>query len=263
MTTELVRYDAACRALAECRAVDEVKSWADKAAAMQAYGRMAKDKTLEIDAAEIRLRAERRLGELIAAQKATVGLNTGTAGAGDANVGRGTGGSFEEPPVDTRPTLADAGIDKKLSARAQKLAAVPAEQFETEVAQWRDRVEAEGARVTARLESAGERAMAGKPKKAGPVADTAALEARIAELTEKLDELASNNAELIADNESMAKVFEADDKLAAAADEIKKLNAQARVLRDRVNGLMNEKNEAVRIAKALQRKLAQLEKAAA
>ena len=31
---------------------------------------------------------------------------------------------------DTRPTLADAGIDKKLSARAQKLAAVPEKQFE-------------------------------------------------------------------------------------------------------------------------------------
>lgn len=47
----LVRYDAACRAIAECKAVDEVKSWADKAAAMQAYGRIAKDKTQEVDAA--------------------------------------------------------------------------------------------------------------------------------------------------------------------------------------------------------------------
>lgn len=60
---QLIKYDAACRALAECKAVDEVKSWADKAAAMQAYGRMVKDKTMEVDAAEIRIRAERRLGD--------------------------------------------------------------------------------------------------------------------------------------------------------------------------------------------------------
>ena len=59
--TALVKYESACRALAECKAIDEVKEWVDKAAAMQAYSRMAKDKTLEIDAAEIRIRAERRL----------------------------------------------------------------------------------------------------------------------------------------------------------------------------------------------------------
>ena len=76
--TALIKYDAACRALAECKAIDEVKGWADKAAAMQAYGRMAKDKTLEVDAAEIRIRAERRLGEMLAAQKADGGLNGGT-----------------------------------------------------------------------------------------------------------------------------------------------------------------------------------------
>ncbi len=35
------------------------------------------------------------------------------------------------------PTLAEAGIDKKLSSRAQKLAAVPEDQFEGMLGEWR------------------------------------------------------------------------------------------------------------------------------
>ena len=80
----------------------------------RAYARQAKNRELEVDAAEIRMRAERRLGELIRAQKETVGLATG---GGDTS-----GGSRKAPPQEP-PSLADAGIDKKLSSRAQKLAA--------------------------------------------------------------------------------------------------------------------------------------------
>jgi hypothetical protein len=71
-------------------------------------------------AAEIRIRAERRLGEMLREQKETVGLNTGTAGLGRPSLG----GTKKEPPKSI-PTLADIGINKKLSSRAQKLAAVP------------------------------------------------------------------------------------------------------------------------------------------
>jgi len=67
----LVKYDAACRAIAEAKAVDEVKLIRDKAAAIAAAARVAKNHGLEIDAAEIRIRAERRLGEMIAEQKRT------------------------------------------------------------------------------------------------------------------------------------------------------------------------------------------------
>lgn len=157
--TNLIKYEAACRAIAECKAVDEVKTWADKAAAMQAYGRMAKDKTLEIDASEIRLRAERRLGQMLAEQKATGGLSKGAAGAG---VNQHT--PREVPSSVTRaPTLAGAGISYDLSSRAQKLAAVPEAEFEAELAAKRERDQQEGARVSARLEAAGERALQNKP----------------------------------------------------------------------------------------------------
>jgi len=154
MTQQLIRYEAACAALAECKAVDEVKAWADKAAAMQAYGRMAQDKGLEVDAAEIRIRAERRLGEMLAQQKDTGGLNRGAA----AMPGNQHTGKVVQSLPTTAPKLADAGISKDLSSRAQKLAAVPAAEFEAEVGQWRDRVSAEGERVTHRLQKAGERA---------------------------------------------------------------------------------------------------------
>jgi uncharacterized protein YdiU (UPF0061 family) len=97
--------------------VDEVKDLHDKSEAMRVYAKQAKNHDMEMRAAEIRLRAERRLGELIKAQKETVGLNPGTRPS------REHGGTMMEPP--SIPTLADAGIDKKLSARSQKVAALP------------------------------------------------------------------------------------------------------------------------------------------
>lgn len=125
--TDLLPYDLARAALAEARSVDDVKDILDKAAAMAEYRRRAGDRSLEVDAIEIRMFAERRLGQMIAAQKATVGLNKGT-------LRRGTSGE----PRDERPTLADSGIDKKLSAKAQKMAAMPPEQFSAKLSAWRE-----------------------------------------------------------------------------------------------------------------------------
>lgn len=151
--TTLIKYDAARTALAECKSVDEVKDWSDRAAALQAYGRMAQDKSLEVDAAEIRIRAERRLGEMLAAQKEAGGLNRGAAGMS----GNQHSGKLVRSSQTTAPKLRDSGISKDLSSRAQKLAAVPEKEFEAEVGEWRGRVTAEGARVSARLQQAGER----------------------------------------------------------------------------------------------------------
>lgn len=134
MSASLLKYDAACRAIAAARTADEAKEIRDRAEAMRAYARQAQNKQLEVDAAEIRIRAERRLGEILVAQKALPrgqggGLNRGAAGGGKKEAPRG---SFVEPR-DTTPTLADLGIGKKLSSRAQALAAVPTEAFEEQL----------------------------------------------------------------------------------------------------------------------------------
>jgi N6-adenosine-specific RNA methylase IME4 len=126
-TTALVRYEAARRALAEAKTVDEVKDIIDRGEAMRVYGRQSRDRTLENDAKEIRWRATRRLGEMIKAQKATIGLADG----GDAQRTRFRKGT-ESPP-----TLAEIGIDKKLSSRAQKYADLDGDSFERLVARCR------------------------------------------------------------------------------------------------------------------------------
>lgn len=147
---QLVRYDAACKALSEAKSIDEASKIRNTAEALRAYARQAKNKQLEVDAAEIRIRAERRVGELIAAQRETTGLNTG---GGDRKSDR----RVEDKPTDQRPTLAEAGIDKNLADRARKLAAVPQAQFEGMVGEWRERVQQETERVTTNLIRAGER----------------------------------------------------------------------------------------------------------
>jgi N6-adenosine-specific RNA methylase IME4 len=132
----LVRYDAARRALAEARQVDEVKDIRDKAVAMAAYARQAKNKDLEADAVEIRMRATRRLDQLRQAQQETVGLNCGAAGGGTKNGPRG----LLVNPRDVRPTLASQGIDKNLAHQARILGALSDENFEAAVTDARDKV---------------------------------------------------------------------------------------------------------------------------
>lgn len=235
----LIKYEAARLALAECKTFDEAKSWADKAAAMQAYGRMAKDKTMEIDAAEIRLRAERRLGEMLIEQKETGGLNVG---GNPKLTGR------DKRPVEI-PTLADAGISKDLSSRAQKYAAVPAKEFEAIVEDWREKVSEEGVRVSLQLQAVGESAGKKKPVVSEPEEqnyDDGApdeTELRQAELEER------------GYQEFIEKVFADEPSLAAALEENKRLNAELATVKISRDGYMNQCNAYIKQIKSLQRKL--------
>jgi N6-adenosine-specific RNA methylase IME4 len=125
--TELVKYDAACRAVADAKTVDEVKDIRDKAIAMGAYARQAKNRDLEADAIEIRLRATRRLDQLRQAQKETVGL----AKPPGKKIG------LLDNPI---PTLLSQGVDKNLAHQARTLGALTEDKFEQVVTDARDAV---------------------------------------------------------------------------------------------------------------------------
>ena len=104
----LIKYDAACKMIAAAKSIDEVKEIHDRAEAMRAYARQAKNSAVEADALEIRMRAPRRLDQMRDEQKRTVGLNRGAKGSKVTGLKR-------NPVKDDRPTLADQGIDKNLA----------------------------------------------------------------------------------------------------------------------------------------------------
>ena len=135
--TGLIRYDEFRAAIAKARTVDVAKSIRNKAEAIRIYARQAKNKELEIDAAEIRIRAERRLGQMLKEQKTTVGFQAGARGF--AGPGRGNKNGLRKEKSVLPPTLADAGVDWKLSAHAQKLADIPDVTFEQKLAERRAR----------------------------------------------------------------------------------------------------------------------------
>jgi hypothetical protein len=95
MSTELIKYEAARRAVAEARSVDEVKAIKNLAERAQLHARQVKDTEMMDAATDIQMRAKRRLGEVIIEQKKTVGLNQGGGG-------RDTTGA-RKAPVDQTP----------------------------------------------------------------------------------------------------------------------------------------------------------------
>ena len=125
MSGQLVRYEAARTALAECQRVDEVKDIRDKAEAMAAYARQAKDTELIQYATEIKVRAERRAGEMLAHGRAI----------GDRAK---SGGDMKKPEESRPPTLSEIGITKDQSSRWQSLASMSDAHFETAVATAKD-----------------------------------------------------------------------------------------------------------------------------
>jgi len=114
---QLVRYDAMCEAIDRCESVDEAKVIRDKAIALAAYSKQALNKDAARKCEQIRIRAERRAGELLTES----GKNRTRA-----NKGRPT-------EMSGVTTLSDYGITRDQSSVWQKLAEIPEERFEAEL----------------------------------------------------------------------------------------------------------------------------------
>lgn len=115
--TQLVRYDAMCTAIAECHRVDEAKDIHDKALALEVYARQSKNTEAERKACDIRIRAERRCGELL------------------KELARGDPGRPEKAATHAAispyaSALESAGLNERTARRYQELASVPADIFE-------------------------------------------------------------------------------------------------------------------------------------
>jgi N6-adenosine-specific RNA methylase IME4 len=124
------KYSAARKALAACVRVDEVKTMRDKALAMEVYAYQAKDRDLVAESTEIKMRAGRRLGELMDDLRKAGKLSRGGGNKGVTRHGfRGKVIQGKNAPA----TLAEQKIDKDLAKLARKLAAVPAKEFEDKI----------------------------------------------------------------------------------------------------------------------------------
>jgi len=114
------RYEATCRALAVVVKVDEAMEFRDKAEALRNYYARTKNRDAELLSAEIKVRAERRAGQLL--------VEMGLSGARQQRGGdrkSAAAGSKSQPA-----TLIDLTISKHDSSRFQKMADLTEKQFE-------------------------------------------------------------------------------------------------------------------------------------
>ena len=120
--TGLVLYDNMCRAIADACQVDELNDIRDKARALELYAHQARNTEAERQACVIRLRAERRTGELLRDREMAKG------GQASKNRSHAATGSVD------KETLKEPGITKTQSSRWQQVADVPNDKFEEALA---------------------------------------------------------------------------------------------------------------------------------
>ncbi len=120
-------YSQACEMIEKAASVDEAKDIRDKADAFRLYARKARNHDMEYFAAEIRMRAERKAGELLIESKA----NRQRAGQG------GDRRSKYQNGILLLPTLKELKLDPKDAAKWQRIAKLSPREFERRLARIR------------------------------------------------------------------------------------------------------------------------------
>lgn len=272
--TSLIKYDAARHALQQAVEIDEVKDIRDKAQAMAAYAKQANDTKLIEWATEIKVRAERKAGQMLA----EMDKNRGAMGSGS--------NQHEVRSLDvTAPKLDDLGISKNQSSRWQKLAAIPEDQFEQAITAAKEvagevttaamlRIEKEIRKSTHQQDTSNigkaqhKKESDVKPETPKPEApindesdepefDEASIMAEIAEDVDPEQILANAQKEI----DRLEKIIATNDQLA----EIKKLKDEIRLLKSRLDGLqvsLHERSNSVKYWKTKYEKLEKQVKAA-
>lgn len=132
-TSALVRFEAVRQALMEAHSIDEVKDVRDKAEALRLYMRQAGE-SLEMQnaVAEIKLRAERRAGEILAE------MERGKPGPAPRDKRQPDAYLPPENPrqadASFQARISEEGISEPTARRWQTIAAVPEERFEAHIA---------------------------------------------------------------------------------------------------------------------------------
>lgn len=115
----LGQWEKAKQAIAACRTIDEVKGIRDKAEALRAYAKQVHE-SLEVqnNIAEIKLRAERKAGEMLKDMPKNEG---GWRNKSCGNI------------MLPQDKLSDVGIEKHESSRWQKISDIPQKDFEQKI----------------------------------------------------------------------------------------------------------------------------------
>lgn len=122
--TGLVKWDSARTAIAECKTVDEIKFIRNKAEAMRAYAKQIGESLgVQNDLAEIKIRAERKAGELINEMDLSKGGRPSNQDDSqkDTNV------------VNDTKTYKELGITSMQSQRWRDIAYISEEDFESKI----------------------------------------------------------------------------------------------------------------------------------
>lgn len=117
--------------LAEAKSMDDILHVRDIAEAARTYAKAAKlGLENQNEAAEVKIRAERKAGEMLAQMPMAIGTDYGGRTSLDGN---------RDLPSNPPPTLADLGIERMQSSRWQMIAGLPEDKFEehiTETKEW-------------------------------------------------------------------------------------------------------------------------------